>query len=113
MPQGQKLAALFGVGFVLFSGDKPLQPFKVSLQFKDIEGRLRSAETALNIQQFTGLAGLANKPPILSISQSLEKIEGHLSKLGGSQGLLAQLVDLTKLSDSHRSVAKGNPPSKE
>jgi hypothetical protein len=116
IPQGSKIVALFGIGFVLFGADHKqkaiLKPFEVSVQFQNIEGRIKTATYKIDVSQFAGLAGMMGKPPILAISQSLDKIEGHLSYLGGSSGLISKLVDITRMSDTHRNVAKGNPEPK-
>jgi hypothetical protein len=113
IPQGQKVAALFGVGYVLFGSDAKggtiLKPFEVQVSYRDIEGRSRASSAKIDVRQFAGLPGLANKPPVIAIAKSLEKIEQHLGQLPGIVSAQQQLVDSTRLSDSYIRRTKGNP----
>lgn len=110
IPQSEKISVFFGVGYQLFSGEehrlRPLKPFDVTVRYKDIEKRVCEMRYTLDVAQFTGLAGLANKPALVSISDSMSKIEGHLQKLGGTNGLLSQLTEVTRLSDVYRQKIK-------
>lgn len=112
LPQGEKIIALFGVGPDLFGSrgsvksDK-LKPFSVVLEYKDLHGRKRISKSLIDISQFAGLPGLSTKPTDREISESLDKMEKHFTKLTQSTASILNIVDVTRLSDDYRKKAKG------
>lgn len=113
LPQDEKLASLFGIGFVLFGkvGDKridPLKPFSVNIKYHDVLGRKFESQRVIDIKQFAGLAGITAKSNERQVAQSLERIEQHLATIARQAGRFSAFVDTTQLSDQWVKKAKGS-----
>jgi hypothetical protein len=79
LPQGEKIAVLFGISSQLAGVDKkhpqpPLKPFIVKITYDDLSGKSRISEQTIDISQYAGLAGLFAEPPSIKIAKALEKI---------------------------------------
>lgn len=115
--QGQKISFLFGVARPLFKSDHRstnLPPFEVSVQWKDSGGRRFSQSYTLDISQYSGLAGMSARPPIYEVSQTLKKIEKHLSSISSWDARQVDLIDATKLEHSTRGfLISQKPPRSE
>ncbi|QKC85772.1 hypothetical protein [Mesorhizobium sp. NZP2077] len=108
LPQGEKIAALFGVGYVLYgsdakSGGQRLKPFDVAVTCYNLSGQRKISSHKLDIAQFAGLRGIATKPAIREIAEALKNIE---RRLGASGGL--SLIDATSASDTHVKKLRGD-----
>lgn len=113
LPHGEKISSLLGVGYVLFGGgksdgpDTPLKPFTVRITYSDLKGHARNSQHEIDIQQFRGLAGLANKPADRDIADSVKMIEKHLGTISKQVGPFVDLIDTTALNAPVRQKAKG------
>lgn len=119
LPQGEKISSLFGIGYVLF-GEKekdgsgaPLKPFTVRITYSDLKGHIRTSQHEIDIRQFRGLAGIANKPTDREIADSMKKIETHLGAISKQVGPFIDLIDATALNNSFRQKLKGRSPPQE
>ena len=81
LPQGERIETFFGTGSALIKEPK-LQPFTVSVRFRDLKGKCYSEEYPLNVAQFTGFETLGT--PEYEGVQALEKIETGIGKLVGA-----------------------------
>lgn len=112
LPQEEKLASLFGIGFKLFGsvGEKripPLKPFSVSIEYCDVLGRKFESHRVIDIKQFAGLAGITAKSNERLAAQSLENIEKHMATIARQTGRFSAFVDVTQFSDQWVKKAKG------
>ena len=113
LPQGEKITAIFGVGFVLFGKVdneqiEPLKKFQVELSYSDLNGKKRSNRSEIDIQQFAGLAGMSNRPALREIEATLKKIERRFGVVANASEKFVRFVDSTKLSDQYTRIEKGD-----
>lgn len=116
LPQGEKISALFGIGYRLFGDTSgkdigPLKPFKVRTQYYDIFGRKKDREQKLDIRQFAGLNFIIEKSYERKISESLEKTEKHMAEISKKSSYLPEILETIKISDRRTRKIKGNPRS--
>ena len=86
LPQGERIDVFFGAGHELFMEPR-LRPFKVSIQYEDINGRRRRCEYRLDVSQFDGLITLGS-PAEHEVAEALKKIERHMNSLATDLKLL-------------------------
>lgn len=115
LPAGEKIVAIFGIGFELFGNAYkkqigPLKPFDVKIDFSDIDGAHRSTTTTIDIRQFEGLAGMMNKPALREIQKTLESMDKRFEVLAKASNKFVQFADVTSLGDQVRQVRKSDPP---
>jgi hypothetical protein len=113
IPSGEKIVALFGIGFELFgnianSPIKPLKPFTVRIEFADLNGRKISTISEIDIRQFDGLAGLMNKPALREIETTLKSMDKRFEVLARASKSFVNFVDSTSMGDQFRQVRKGD-----
>ncbi|MCA0890310.1 hypothetical protein [Qipengyuania flava] len=113
LPAGEKIVAIFGIGFELFGKvgkDQigPLKPFSVKIDFSDIDGERASTSTTIDIRQFEGLPGMMNKPALREIQEALESMDKRFEVLAKASRKFIQFVDVTTLDDKVRQVQKGD-----
>lgn len=118
LPQGEKISALFGIGFQLFGNVgaeqiDPLKAFKVETTYYDIDGKKKLTNSAIDIKQFMGLAGLTNKPAIREIEKTLKNIDKRFDILAKASRKFVDLVDSTELKDTYRKRVKGGDGKNE
>lgn len=107
LPQGEKIAALFGRGYDLAGSGKNgsgkiLKPFTVNISYDDISGRQCNTTQTLDVSQFLGLKGLFAKPPAREIADALNKIEKHLAPNGRKPAASNDSPDLTQIDSEYR-----------
>ena len=73
LPQGGRIESFFGMGYLLLNEPK-LRPFRVSVEFENIHGKVSKTTQVLDVSQFIGLSTLGKKPEV-EIASSLKKIE--------------------------------------
>jgi hypothetical protein len=115
LPSGEKIVALFGIGFELYgsTGDDPigpLKPFAVRTDFSDLDGRKRSTVSNIDIRQFDGLAGLMNKPVLREIEGTLKSMDKRFEVLARASKRFVNLVDETSMEDRVRRIRNGDAP---
>ncbi len=113
IPSGEKIVALFGVGFELFGniGEnpiEPLKPFKVRMDFTDIEGKRRSTISDIDIRQFSGLTGLMNKPALREIEGALKSMDKRFDIIARAAKKFITHVDTSSMEDQVRQFRKGD-----
>ena len=117
LPAGEKIVAIFGIGFELFGevGENqldPLKPFSVKIEFSDIDGIRRSTCTTIDIRQFEGLPGMMNKPALREIQDTLKSMDNRFEVLARASNQFVQFVDVIALSDKARQVRKSDRPKR-
>jgi len=115
IPSGEKIVALFGIGFELFGNTEgkpiePLRPFKVKMEFNDIHGERRSAISDIDIRQFSGLTGLMNKPALREIEGTLKSMDKRFDIIARAAKKFVTHVDTSSMEDQVRQFRKGDPP---
>lgn len=113
IPSGEKIVALFGIGYELFGniGEKPiepLKPFKVKMEFADIDGRKRSTISDIDIRQFSGLTGLINKPALREIEGTLKSMDKRFDIIARAAKKFVTLADTSSMEDRVRQFRKGD-----
>jgi len=114
LPAGEKIVAIFGIGFELFGNVGqtqigPLKPFSVKIEFIDIDGARGSTSTTIDIRQFEGLPGMTNKPTLLKIQDALESMDKRFEVLAKAANKFVKFVDATSLEDQFRQGRKTDP----
>lgn len=115
IPTGEKIVALFGVGFELFgnigeNSIEPLKPFTVKMDFSDIDGRKRSTLSDIDIRQFSGLTGLMNKPALREIEGTLKSMDKRFDIIARAAKKFVNHVDASSMEDQVRQLRKGGAP---
>ena len=115
IPSGEKIVALFGIGFELFGnlGGEPiarLKPFVVEINFTSIDGVKGSTTSNIDISQFTGLVGMMNKPALRGIETTLKSMDKRFEVLASASRKFVSFVDATSMEDSIRQNRKGDTP---
>jgi hypothetical protein len=118
IPSGEKIVALFGVGFELFGnlGEnpiEPLKPFTVKMEFSDINGKRRSTLSDIDIRQFSGLTGLMNRPALREIEGALKSMDKRFDIIARAAEVFVNHVDTSSMEDQIRQFRKGDAPSGE
>lgn len=118
LPQGERIASLLGVGYVLFGGSEGqsntiLKPFDVKIDYSDVSGRSMTSIHKIDISQFSGLAGILSKPPSREIAETLNKIEKHFAQAVRQSAAVAALIDTTSLNHSVRQKVFGKQPDRK
>lgn len=117
LPQGEKISFLFAIGYQLFKprdnpnsqGKRPLKPFTLNITWTSLSGRRNYSESCvLDVSQLAGLPGIMNKPYLLRIVDTLEKMNRQLGKLGSEIGKLATLIEVISVDDARMKKYKGN-----
>lgn len=113
IPSGEKIVALFGIGFELFGnlGDEPiapLKPFVVKINFSDIDGVRSSTISNIDITQFAGLGGMTNRPALREIETTLKSMDKRFEVLASASKKFVNFVDATSMADSVRQIRKGD-----
>lgn len=116
LPPGEKIVAIFGLGFELFGNLHetkigPLKSFEVRLDFTDIDGRKRRTGTTIDIRQFEGLLGMMNRPASREIEDTLKSMDKKFDVLAKASSKFVHFVDSTSMADSVRQVRKGGEVS--
>ena len=75
LPQGERVESFFGAGHDLYKETR-LKPFKVSVLYKDIDGKARKGDFNLDVSQFEGLITLGNSAEH-EVAEALKKLEKH------------------------------------
>lgn len=112
IPSGEKITALFGIGFELFGnlGDQqiaPLSAFAVEISFSDIGGRQTTNTSEIDIMQFSGMRGLMNRPAIREIEDTLKRMDKRFEILAKASDKFVRFVDATEAEDQVRQYRKG------
>ena len=115
LPAGEKIVAIFGVGFELFGNLhnnklEPLKPFSVRFDFTDLDGRKGSTTTTIDIRQFDGLLGMMNKPALREIQDTLKSMDQRFDVLAAASKKFVEFVDVTSVSHQVRQVRKSDRP---
>lgn len=115
LPSGEKVTALFGIGFELFGafGDDPigpLKPFAVRTDFTALDGSKGHTTTNIDIRQFDGLTGLMNKPALREIENTLKSMDKRFDVLARASKKFVNFVDATSMEDRVRQVRRGDAP---
>lgn len=117
LPAGEKIVALFGIGFELFGnvGQRQigsLKPFKVKIEFRDIDGAQGSTSSSIDIRQFEGLAGMTNKPALLKIHDILKSMDKRFEVLAKASNKFVKFVDATSLEEQVRQLRRTDAPER-
>lgn len=115
LPSGERIVALFGIGFELFGnvGQEQigsLKPFNIKIDFRDIDGVRGSTCSCIDIRQFEGLPGMTNKPTLLKIHDILKSMDKRFEVLAKASNQFVEFVDATSFEDQVRQVRRSDPP---
>jgi hypothetical protein len=80
MPQGERLAQMFGMGPELFEGGA-LKDFKIKVHFENFNGVEKTNVSVASIKMFEGF-GQIGTPPELEVAQALKKIADEIGNWG-------------------------------
>jgi len=117
LPQGEKISFLFAIGYQLFKPKddpnsqvkRPLKPFTLNIAWTSLSGRRNYSESCvLDVAQLAGLPGIINKPYLLRIVDSLEKINSQLGRLGPEIDKVVTLIEASSIEDARMKKYKGN-----
>jgi hypothetical protein len=119
IPQGGKLSFLFAIGFRLYrpkgfkNGDplRPLKPFVINVRWRSLDRKKSYSEDyVMDISQFNGLSGMFEKPHLLKIADSLDRIDKQIGALKYEARELIAMVDTTTIREDVQHVIPGHPP---
>lgn len=104
LPQGDKVKALFGIGFHLYCGVNnknigPLKPFVVRIEYLNTFGIKHYKEMTIDIRQFAGMRGIIRKSEERQIVEYLKKIEKNISIIARESSKFASFVNIAKFDD--------------
>jgi len=117
IPQDGKISVFFAVGYQLFSprcggeidSEKPIDPFYIRLEWKGLSGLKRYSDRfLLDVQPYSDLPGFINKPHLLKLVDSVDKVGKQVGALKPEVGRLANLIDASRLDSATVQKAKGS-----
>ncbi len=80
LPQGERIGTFFSTSIVLLA-EPEIKPFKVIVQFCDINGNPNTEESELDVAQFKEISRLGDTPEE-EVIKALKDIAGNINKLG-------------------------------
>jgi len=118
IPQGEKISILFAVGYQLFKKkdtdlNEPLPPFSVQLEWTNLTRTKINRETfVLDVKPYASLPGFINKPYLLKIADSIDKVSTGIYKSNQDIRNLTSMIETNTLECSVAKKLKGNtePP---
>ena len=114
IPQGEKISIFFAIGYQLFKpnnfkDEKPISPFYIQLEWQTLQGRNKNTERfLLDVQPYADLPGFVNKPYLLKLVDSVDKVEKQIGALKPMVGRLANLIEASTLESRMTKKVKGN-----
>lgn len=105
LPQAEQISTFFGTGPDLFKTPR-LKPFKVRVEYENINGKHRAGEYQLDVSQFDGLITLGS-PVEHEVAEALKKIEGHIKGLAtGFKRLKVETITTSEVREEEEERAQ-------
>lgn len=117
IPQGEKISIFFAVGHQLFTpvhpkGSKnagPIAPFKIELEWSALQGCKQYKDSfLLDVRPYEGLPGFIQKPHLLKLVDSVDKVGKQIGALKPMVGNLTHFIEKDTLDSEQVEKVKGN-----
>jgi hypothetical protein len=101
LPQNERFVRFFGMGPNLISPEW-LRPFRVTVQYKNLQGLPRSSTALLDVRQFEGMVTLG-RPPEFEVADALKKIAENTDRWSGrARRLKVEVITTREVEESAR-----------
>lgn len=114
IPQGEKISMFFAVGYQLFTPidsqeTGSIAPFKIELEWSTLQGCKQYKDSfLLDVQPYAGLPGFINKPHLLKLVDSVDKVGKQIGALKPMIGNLTNIIEKGTLDRKRVEKVKGN-----